>query len=112
MPPGTRVRVAGRGDGTVEGFEGHWIGANEYIIRFDSEGQPTAVKLRDEPTAVSVNLEHAPGGARSGGAWFGLWTERKITSTFLAHLPIHRCIPHCTSAGSGPAHSPHGMPAH
>ncbi len=48
MPPGTRVRVAGRGDGTVEGFESHWIGANEYIIRFDSEGQPTAVKLRDQ----------------------------------------------------------------
>jgi hypothetical protein len=46
MPPGTRVRVAGRGDGTVEGFESHWIGANEYIIRFDSEGA-VAVKLRD-----------------------------------------------------------------
>jgi hypothetical protein len=47
MPPGTRVRVDGRGDGTVEGFESHWIGANEHIIKFDSEGVATAVKLRD-----------------------------------------------------------------
>ena len=49
MPPGTRVRVAGQGDGTIEGFEGHWIGANEHIIRFDSGGAavPVPVKLRD-----------------------------------------------------------------
>ena len=47
MPPGTRVRVTGRGEGTIEGFESHWIGANEHIIRFDAEGHAVAVKLRD-----------------------------------------------------------------
>jgi len=47
MPPGTRVRVDGRGDGTVEGFEGHWIGANEHKIRFDGTREAVDVKLRD-----------------------------------------------------------------
>ena len=47
MPPGTRVRVDGRGYGTVEGFEGHWAGANEHKIRFDGTREAVDVKLRD-----------------------------------------------------------------
>ena len=43
---GTRLSIEGFGEGTYEGFEMHWIGANEHTISFGAADQ-RVLKLRD-----------------------------------------------------------------
>jgi hypothetical protein len=48
IPAGTRIRVDGYGDGSVEGFVRNKITANEFLIRFDnSSDRVTKLKLRE-----------------------------------------------------------------
>ena len=52
MPRGTKIRVEGYGDGTYEGFESHWIGANTHTVMFASG--PRELMLRDMKWSVTA----------------------------------------------------------
>merc|ERR550537_1396024 len=52
LPPGTRLRVEGYGDGVYESFASNWFGANEHTLRFEDKSggggyRLIPLKLRD-----------------------------------------------------------------